>query len=186
MKQFKSAVFIILLVPLLLFPKLAFAHEAESDGSFEALIHVSPNDTPVAGSKSNISIELTDDTNRFDPSNCDCVVDIYQGNTNILSKNVTFTKSRGPFKTNFDYVFPDPGAYHVRLSGKPAKGAEFKEFSINFDATDAEKPNNNSDFISPTPTTNTSPTPTNLVLIGGIGIVLIAIIFLMSKKKKRS
>ncbi|HVZ66666.1 MAG TPA: hypothetical protein VG917_00210 [Patescibacteria group bacterium] len=137
----KTIFTVALLALVLISPKIAYAHEFETDGSIQAVLHVDPDDTPIAGSQSNISIEVKDSTNKFDPQKCDCNVYIYQGDKNIMIQPLSFKNEGGNlYSSSFNYIFPEYGGYHVKLSGEPINQS-FNSFSIVFDQVDVEKPN---------------------------------------------
>src|SRR5579885_451375 len=93
-----------------------YAHVLKSDGSIGAVMHIDPNDDPVANSPATFFFEIKDKTNKFTPQNCDCRVDIYENGKVIYSDSLfvgsSFNNISSPV---FQYTFPQKDVYQVQV-----------------------------------------------------------------------
>ena len=116
----------VLFVSLLLFTSLTVsAHVLKTDGTIGAVLHIDPNDAPVAGSVSTFNFDLTDTTKRFTTADCDCNFSIAQ-TADILDKNLA---DLSPIQ----YTFQEPGVYTVELEGSPKDGTGFQPFQLTYE-----------------------------------------------------
>ncbi|MFI5240567.1 MAG: hypothetical protein ACHQUB_02570 [Candidatus Saccharimonadia bacterium] len=114
------------------YPLSAHAHTFRSDGPIRVLLHVDPDDTPIAGDASRLDFFLFDDTNKFQAKNCNCHLLVTLGNKVILDKS-TFNDQNALDDNSFDpIVFPALGTYTIKLTGQPLSGNSFHAFTLNF------------------------------------------------------
>jgi hypothetical protein len=103
------------------------AHETVTDHGVAVTMHVLPDDEPVAGRPSTITIVSVRPPKggKFTFKACVCRMKITTaGGDTLLSR-------RTGKRTSF--VFPDPAAYEITYSGTyRAKGAKTKHFSTSF------------------------------------------------------
>lgn len=137
--------FFALLLLFFIIPQNSLAHETEADNGISAVMHLDPQDTPVAGEVSTIYFDLKDSSNKFNLESCDCYVVISSDNQEIA--RLMLTEEAGDLKTQF--VFPFKNLYSVSLQGSPKEGSEFKTFDLNYDvqvgldsSTRAQHPHN--------------------------------------------
>ncbi len=115
------------------FPSFVFAHDLKIDGSIEALLHIDPNDDPIARVPSNLSFELKDKQNKFQPQNCICVVMIKEREKEIYSQTLFQNNNdSGLFTSTFSFVFPKKDVYMVTLTGKPRVADAFQLFTLTY------------------------------------------------------
>ena len=116
------------------YPQNALAHVLKTDGSVGAVIHVSPEDDPIAGESTDFYFEFKDKTGKFTPENCDCNGSILQGGKEVYSAPL-FQNSTNPSLENasFSYTFPEKNIYKVRVSGKPITTGVFESFTLEWD-----------------------------------------------------
>lgn len=109
------------------------AHVLESSGSVGAVMHISPDDDPVAGSRSDFFFEFKDKKNKFDPKNCNCTVAIIENGKEIFNESL-FSNSESPSLDNasFSFTFPQRDVYEVRVIGKPSVGNSFDSFTLTY------------------------------------------------------
>lgn len=130
--------------------RTVLGHVLTTDGSIGAVLHVSPDDDPVAGETTNFFFEFKDKDNKFDPVYCDCKVSIKEGDSEIYSGKL-FSNSSNPSLENasFSFVFPHKNVFKIVVAGRPVNGGEFQEFNLSYDVRVArgidnvvDKPNN--------------------------------------------
>ncbi|HRH31119.1 MAG TPA: hypothetical protein PK950_00435 [Candidatus Paceibacterota bacterium] len=110
-------------------PLPASAHVLKTDGTMGAILHIDPNDSPVAGEPASIFFDLKDSANIFAVENCVCVVSVLQSGESILEKTVTRIAP-------VTYTFPERSIYTVQFSGTPKAGegaATFEPFVLSYD-----------------------------------------------------
>lgn len=133
--KFMQRFFSLLLLGLLFFlaPQTVLAHVLKSDGSVGAVVHISPDDDPVAGEQSSFYFEFKDKEGKFDPQKCFCSVSILQSDKEIFTQSL-FTDNNDPSLKNasFSFTFPERNIYQIKISGKPQNG-EFSPFELRYD-----------------------------------------------------
>lgn len=122
----RRGVIVVLAVVAFVVPAAASAHELKTDNTIGVVLHVNPNDDPIAGESSNFFFDIKDKSNQFDLANCDCYVIVAQQNKE-LSKQPLLTSSSA-----VSYTFPSKGIYTVSLQGKPYDAASFTPFAVNY------------------------------------------------------
>jgi hypothetical protein len=128
--------FAFVFILLALFIASAFqvdAHILKSSGSIGAVMHVTPEDDPVAREQSDFFFEFKDKENKFLPENCDCTVFILQSGKEIFSQPL-FANNRDPSLENasFSFTFPERGIYIVKIIGKPLTSGAYKNFILEY------------------------------------------------------
>jgi hypothetical protein len=113
--------------------KQAQAHVLKTDGSIGAVIHVSPEDDPIAGESTDFFFEIKDKSSKFNPQNCDCNGVVIQGGKEVYSTPL-FQGNTNPNLENasFSFTFPEKDVYKVRITGKPTSN-DFKPFNLTWD-----------------------------------------------------
>ncbi len=102
------------------------AHVLETAGSIGAVLHIDPDDDPVAGEKSGIYFEIKDKTNRFKAQDCNCRLIIDRAGQTIYDQ--PFTKSEGG-----EFTFPARDVYTVKAVGAPKITGAFDSFELSYD-----------------------------------------------------
>lgn len=130
----KKTIYLLLASCFLILASPVSAHVLESNGSIGAVMHISPDDDPVAGQPSGFFFEFKDKDGKFKPKDCECVVSILQGNTEMFSQQL-FQNSTDPSLENasFTYTFPEKNVYTVKIVGKPNSSDAFQPFTLKYD-----------------------------------------------------
>lgn len=123
----KRKLFLVLLFLVSVIPG-AHAHILRVDGNIGVLLHVDPNDAPVAGQQANFFVIIQDYSGRFDISECYCTLAIKKDGKEIAS----FPINSNEFYRQIEYSFPASGIYQVIVAGKPTNG-DFQPFKTTFE-----------------------------------------------------
>lgn len=162
------------------FAPLAQAHLLATDGSIGAVLHVDPNDQPIAGSQASFFFEFKDKENTFDPTHCDCTFSVAEGGKTIFSQPL-FQNAPSPSLTNASvfYTFPQKDVYQVKVVGKPTTPNGFQPFTLTW--------NFRVDQTANTSTQQSSFWATHMVhiIIAAVGIVALILLFLQNKLSKK-
>ncbi|HRN95842.1 MAG TPA: hypothetical protein PLD54_00160 [Candidatus Levybacteria bacterium] len=162
-----------LLSLFVLFHPTAYAHIEKSDGAISAILHINPDDDPVAQEKSSLYFDFTDTNNEFSFQNCMCTVDVLANGTLIHTETLS-QPTLEPFTIHgFEYTFPSKNVYTIIIHGIPTQLATFQPFTLEYDIR-VEKESQIADVSSRSPDTHFFVFGT---LIIGLGIIY------MSKKK---
>ena len=172
MKFIKKLLFIILF--FLLFVNLVSAHSQKFDQSFGLILHVEPNDEPVAKQKSDLRLLFTQTPANFDPAQGSCIVEIYQGEK-LLYRQDVFRETQKIDDIHFNFVFPEIGIYKVKVAGVPDQTGIFQSFNFEYDLR-VEKSAKNSIF------SRYSQSSLLIIFFAGLFIVSAIIIFWYVKK----
>ncbi len=111
----------------------ASAHVWKTDGNMSVLLHVNPNDDPIAGKPADLWLQVTDTTNRFNAKNCQCSVSISEGGKTLLSAPLSLWNG-GPsiFAFSVPFTFPDPAVYGIVVTGAPEGTSKFQNFRVQY------------------------------------------------------
>ena len=108
----------------------AEAHFVLSDGSIGAVLHIDPNDDPVAGSLAVFNYEIKDKNNQFNSTECNCVFTISANNIQIDNQKL-FSNTTVPTDTAItSFTLPSIGVYIVTLTGTPMVSGQFQPFTL--------------------------------------------------------
>lgn len=155
------------------------AHILATNGHIGAVLHIDPNDEPIAGSQASFFFEFKDKENKFKAENCDCTFEINENGKNVYSQPL-FQNNSKPSLTNASvfYTFPQKDVYEVKIIGKPITPNAFQLFTLTWDFRVDQEATGQS--VSPQSSTNFL--TTHLVHFIAIGIFLIFFIVYFSQK----
>ena len=108
---------------------IADAHVLKVDGHMSVLLHVNPDDNPVAGQQTTYFLYFNDDTGTFAASKCICTVTIQSQNQTIAAQPVNAIDATD---TENSFTFPEPAVYTMRVDGKPKQAGAFQSFGVSF------------------------------------------------------
>ena len=110
------------------------AHVLESHDPIGAVMHIQPEDDPIAGQEGLFFFEFKDKENVFEPANCECMFLVQQSGNEIYSQPVSASNWDEKTKTlNIGYTFPEKGNYTIRVSGKPLQEDTFEAFDLAYE-----------------------------------------------------
>lgn len=121
----------------------AEAHTLKTSGSVGAVVHVSPEDDPIAGEPTDFFFEFKDKDGKFTPENCDCKVIVLKSGQEAYSAPL-FQSNTDPSLTNasFSYTFPEKDIYKVKITGNPLTPGAFETFNLEYDIRVARETEN--------------------------------------------
>ena len=114
-------------------PALVLAHEIQSDKGISVLLHVEPNDDPVAGNEATFYFAINDSANHFNAAFCHCVVSVKAGKRIIFFHTNVYQHKTSIYGVTDHFIFPSEGDYSVQLSGMPTNGHVFQPFAVSYD-----------------------------------------------------
>lgn len=171
----------------------AFAHVLKTDNAIGAVMHVTPDDDPVAGDDTTFFFDIKDKNNKFNSQACECTVTIFKGSEQIKQADLYQSGGTGGLETPlFTYVFPQRGIYVIQISGKPKIADAFQAFTIKYDLrVDKE---NKAKVAATSPGNNNAAAPLehkqnhalHYILLGGAALVIVYLVIKNKKKKKQS
>ena len=137
-----AVIFSCITAPLLLSTSLS-AHQTQPSktGKVNVMIHLDPNDSPIAGKATLTWFMLTRSNNKMiAPASCACQVNVYNASGQVIMRGLPLTTmavaghEKGHEAIQTMITFPQPGAYKVMLSGK-SKDKSFDPFETKFSVT---------------------------------------------------
>ncbi|MGI9027827.1 MAG: hypothetical protein ACR2FM_03235 [Candidatus Saccharimonadales bacterium] len=150
----------------------ASAHVLESQDTIGAVLHIDPDDDPVAGESTGIYFEFKDKTNRFKVQDCNCKLVVQQDNQTIYDQS--FGQVAGG-----EFTFPERGVYVVKAIGSPKTASAFDAFELSYDVRVQRG------IGQPDATSSTGKTKNIVLLVGGVVLVsslLLAVRYKIMKK----
>ena len=157
----------------------ALAHVLKTDGSVGAVIHINPEDDPIAGQESGFYFEFKDTKNAFSPEKCNCVFSIKENGKELNSQSL-FQNSTNPSLEDVSvyYTFPQRGVYTVGITGTPITPEDFEPFTLSWDIRVEREAQTSA--AQETSSSNDQ----NIKYIVLVGAVVIIVGLVLSKKKK--
>lgn len=140
----KNLLLFFLLIIALTFPINAFAHVLVTDNSIGAVIHIDPDDDPIAKEKSTFIFDFKDKTNRLDLSLCSCDFHIVEDGKTIYSQPLS-NDGGNKLSSSVSYTFPKKDIYTVKIIGKPLQSSQFQSFVLSYDVRVSRESNTNSE-----------------------------------------
>ncbi len=109
------------------------AHILKTDGSIGAVVHITPDDDPVAGENSQFFFDFKDTNGTFKTDQCNCKVTILKSDVEIFSQSLSQSSNEASANSAvFMYTFPERGLYIVKLTGQPLLDNTFKPFTLTY------------------------------------------------------
>lgn len=116
MTKFLLAVFVAL---TFVSAPFAYAHDLAIDGEVGAVMHIEPNDDPIAGEPSTLIFEFKDSKQAFSGSDYAITIAITSGSTTVATSTLELNGA----DASYGYVFPQAGDYSIMVTGTPAANA---------------------------------------------------------------
>lgn len=109
----------------------AQAHFLVTDRNIGAVLHIDPNDEPIAKSQASFFFEFKDKENKFQPTNCNCTFSIVEDSKEIYSTDL-FQNNTNPSLSNASvfYTFPERNVYQIKVVGTPKTPDAFQSFVL--------------------------------------------------------
>lgn len=136
MKKSKLSILVLLVLSCLTWPfnlTTAFAHVLETNNTVGAVMHITPDDNPLAGKESAIILSFKDKEGKFSQETCDCELQIRQNKKVLFSQPLfqSITNTQDTTATIF-YTFPKKNTYTISVIGKPIPEESFVPFTLNY------------------------------------------------------
>lgn len=131
------------------------AHFLATDKNIGAILHVDPNDSPMAGSQASFFFEFKDKLNKFKPQNCNCTFEVDADGKAIFTQSL-FQNNSNPSLSNASifYTFPKIDVYTIKVIGNPITPNAFQPFTLTWyfrvdqQATQTQPTNSITNFFS--------------------------------------
>jgi len=152
------------------------AHVLKTDDNIGGVLHIDPEDDPVAGEQATFFFEMKDKTNKFSAADCNCRVDVYENKNLIYSDAVTQGNSPSS-SVLFAYTFPQKDVYLVKLVGNPQTENSFQPFTLTYDILVARESNS---------AKKTSVSVSHYLIFIPIGAIFLFLLLVTFRKKSKT
>lgn len=115
------------LLLVLAFSSPVSAHFLSTDGSIGAILHIDPDDDPIATQTATFFFDLKDKQNKFSLPECECTGVVMENGQILLSQPLGQASLTSP---SFSFVFPKKDVYQIELTGTPLQPNGFQPFTI--------------------------------------------------------
>lgn len=124
----------LLLCSFFIFVPKTEAHFIAFDKEIGAILHIDPNDDPIAGEQASFFFEFKDKQNKFKPQDCNCTFEIDE-NGKVIFTQPLFANNQNPSLNNASiiYTLPQKDVYQIKVIGKPMKQNAFQPFLLSWD-----------------------------------------------------
>jgi hypothetical protein len=147
------------------------AHVLKTDGTIGAVLHLDPEDDPIANYPANFYLDFKDTVSKFNFKDCKCVINITKNGQNVYSQDLI-----SPY---FTYTFPEKNVYILEVIGRPLDGNSFNEFKLDYQIRVAREISNNSQKVS------SNWFVSHIFLTVGLGFIVSFLIFYLVIQSKR-
>lgn len=106
----------------------AQAHVLKSDGSMGAILHIQPDDAPVAQVPTTYVLSFQETAGSFSLGSCTCGVTILSDNMTVATQSLSGSGTVG----TSTYTFSKVGVYDIRVAGRPKSGSSFAPFTLDY------------------------------------------------------
>lgn len=110
---------------------IASAHVLKQDHGISAVLHIPPEDAPVAGVPTTLNVSFADTKNAFNLANCNCQVILKLDETVVQTTAITLVSQNANMQGRSTVKFPQAGAYEIAVRGT-AKNGSFPEFALEY------------------------------------------------------
>lgn len=129
-------------------PAKALAHFVKADNGIGAVLHIDPEDDPIAGEQTTMFLEFKDTAGKFDIANCICKVTITEADAELLGQSFEGAGGTEKLSAVIPFTFPKKDIYKLKIEGTPKNANDFKAFTLNYDvrvARESERDGNTQD-----------------------------------------
>jgi hypothetical protein len=161
------------LLALVILPSAVYAHELAISGTIGAVMHVDPEDNPVAGEMTTFNFEFKDSNpqHHFNLNECNCEFNLTQDKVSAFSQTVDSSMIVQDSTLFIQHQFGEAGLYHITITGTPKIANAFDQFSLAYDL-EVQK---GSVVASATSTSSFLQTHLVHILLFGIGMLVVLI-----------
>jgi len=153
------------------------AHILEESNGISAILHIPPDDKPVANEKTKLYFDLQSKDIRFKVEDCNCRVTISSNDKVIESSQQLKPRSTSDAAGEVTVTFPKVGVYDISLEGS-SKNKAYSDFSLNY----VER-------VTTTTEHNSSATkylPTILILVSTVVILFVMAGYAIISKNRKN
>lgn len=118
----------------LAWPVPAAAHELTQSHGIYGVLHILPDDSPVAGQPATLQLSFGDVRDAFSLQDCDCKLVLEENNVPIGKFGLKPARPGATLNAAVNMTFPEAGPYDILLQGS-AKDHAFPDFQLDFDVT---------------------------------------------------
>jgi hypothetical protein len=156
-------------------PTKISAHVLQTDKDIGVIMHITPDDDPVAGKISEIFLDFKNTDGKFDAKNCECSVSITTAESNLFYSKIFTNPKSDSESVIVPITFPEKAVYKIEVAGKPKERNTFQPFNISFDVRVSKDT-----LDKPSYTSYVAYLPIAVAVLFGI---IIFVVFTNSKKK---
>jgi hypothetical protein len=181
------AILILLLTFSIFLPLQVHANVSQTDGNIGVVMHIDPDDGPVAHEQSTLSFEFNDKQNKFSANLCNCVFSIKKNGQIIYAQSLLTTDSPKLIEAAVRYTFPAIGFYQVVISGTPKNPNAFQPFTFTYEVQvikEATQPSSPSQTTTDTSVNSERNIISTIVGVLGLGAIILFIGALRSLKRQ--
>src|SRR5258708_15214788 len=148
------------------------AHVLVTDQNIGAILHINPDDDPIANVQSTFFFEFKDRQDKFKPQNCNCTFSIIEKGTAIYVQPL-FQNNQNPSLKNASvfYTFPQKDVYQIQVTGKPLTPNTFQPFTLTYNIRVDQTAQSSTQNVSLKQNSNIR----YLIPIAGIMLILLAL-----------
>lgn len=127
------ALLIVFCACLVSFKGSAEAHLLATSGDVGAVLHIDPEDNPVAGEPTHFFFSMKDTSSRFSVNGCSCSFVVKANGKELVRDRLGASSVLNTQEIGTSYTFPARNVYQVILEGQPLATDGFQPFTLTFD-----------------------------------------------------
>jgi hypothetical protein len=132
---FSSAIFafgVLALIGTLAPLRNSSAHVLQTDGSMGAVLHIDPNDAPIAAQPAYFFLDFASKGGTFTLANCTCNAVLSTTDGTVLARPTINPIASQTSEGTFQYQFSSSNEYLLTVSGAPVSGNAFQTFTLKY------------------------------------------------------
>ncbi len=127
-----TVVVVIIGMNMLLPAHFSFAHVLQADGSIGAVLHIDPNDDPIAQQPAYFFLDIANKNGVFSLTDCTCTALITNTAGDTIAKPTILPENGQTAEGTFEYVFQNSAAYVLTVKGTPKNAGVFQNFTLRY------------------------------------------------------
>lgn len=109
----------------------AVAHVLKTDNGITAVLHIPPEDNPVASQPTELDFSFSDNKNAFNLNDCNCQVAVKSNGKVLQTTSIRPALAGATLEGVAKVQFPAVGVYDLVVTGSP-KAQNFASFQLDF------------------------------------------------------
>jgi hypothetical protein len=119
-------------LPFVILVPSVSAHFPATDGAMTVILHVDPDDAPVATQPAILNFIFDDTAERFQLADCACSLSVSEQGKPLYFSALSAPTGPSVYGAAAPFVFPRADVYQIAVTGQPVQAGEFQPFNVSW------------------------------------------------------